>query len=63
MTLEFSQTSFQTDVLGLQYWEYKMLGDAELYFDETKKNLYNDIYCKFIKHTLYPGFPKESDNC
>lgn len=51
MVLEFSKASFKTSALGVQYWEYKVLGDAELLFDET--NSVFNIYNKFISPTIY----------
>lgn len=52
MALEFSKASFKTGILGLQYWECKMLGDAELFFDEENLGLYLDVYYKFIVTTF-----------
>ena len=49
MALEFSKASFKTGILGLQYWECKMLGDAELFFDETNVG----VYYKFIKNIIH----------
>lgn len=60
IALEFSKASFKTSIFGPSYWEYRVLGDAELFFDETKNDRYLIIYHKFIKSTIYSGITKEA---
>ena len=52
MALELSTTSIRTSTFGLPYWEYRILGDAELFFDGTKACLYRSVFYKFIDPIL-----------
>lgn len=61
MALEFSKASFKTGILDMQYWGCKMLGDAELFFDEANAGVYLEVYDKFIITILQPSVNVKSN--
>jgi hypothetical protein len=60
VVVDFSTASVQSNPFGEPFWGYKVLGDAELFFDESKRSSY-DSFCNELtkKIPTLAGFGEE----